>query len=122
MASLLDPATLGLPREAVVAVPANGLDVYRLVRSATPKPADFAPVPPARAATRGAPELLRLGISFYLEPWQAEAVRLRPSSRVVRVTLRAGRRIHVARTGARPGHVTVWAPLEELLDSADLVK
>ncbi len=69
------PLDLGLPPEAVVAVPADGLPLYRLIRSETPLASDFAPVAPERAAVVGLPELLRVGLSHYLEPWQAEAVR-----------------------------------------------
>ena len=108
-----------VPREAVVALPARGLTVYRLTAGGTPTLADFSPMSPARAAARGVPELLRVGLSVFLERQQAEAVRLRPSSCVVEVRLREGRRIHIARTGNRPGHLTVWAPIEELLECVE---
>jgi hypothetical protein len=121
VAVLPEPGAYGLPESAVIAVPAAGLDVYRLVRSDRPGLSDFAPVAAERAALRGVPELLRVGLSCFLEPWQAEAVRVRPSSRVARVRLQARGRAHVARTGRTPGHVTVWAPLEELVASADVV-
>jgi hypothetical protein len=108
------PGPLGLPRSAVIAVPADGLTVYRLVLSDPPAEEDFAPHPLARAERLGWPEIIRLGVSHFLERHQAEAQRRRRDSRIARVTLRPGRRIHVARTGRTEGHVTVWAPPGEL--------
>lgn len=120
MAVLPEPDAYGLPAGSVVAVPADGLTVYRLVRNDPARPEDFAPMPERRARARGVPELLRLGVSAYLAPKQAEAVLLDERSRVARIQLRPGAGVHVARTGRTFGHVTVWGPLEELVGSADL--
>jgi hypothetical protein len=112
------PGPLGLPRDAVIAVPADGLTVYRLVLSDPPTEADFTPQPLERAERLGWPEIVRLGVSHFLERGQAEVQRRRRDSRVARVTLAAGRRIHVARTGRTAGHVTVWASPGELRRAA----
>jgi hypothetical protein len=98
----------------VIAVPADGLTVYRLVLSDPPTEADFAPQPLERAERVGWPEIVRLGVSHFLERGQAEAQRRRRDSRVARVTLHPAHRIHLARTGRTAGHVTVWAPPGEL--------
>ena len=72
--------TLGLPKEAVVAVHADGLTLYRLVRSDPPALRDFLPPSPELAAQRGWPELLRAGLSHFLRPG---ASRARPPARIV---------------------------------------
>ena len=115
------PVPLGLPREAVVAVPADGLTLYRLVRSDPPTLRDFLPPSPELAAQRRWPELLRTGLSHFLRPEQAERVRRQRVSRIARVDLEGGRGIYVARTGRTPGHVTVWAQAAVLLGVARVV-
>ena len=121
MTELPTPSPLGLPRGAVIAVPADGLTVYRLVRSEPPTLRDFQPPSPERARRLGWPELLRAGLSHFLRAEQAERVRRSPVSLVVQVDLAAGAGIHVARTGRTPGHVTVWARPEALLEAARVV-
>jgi hypothetical protein len=113
---------LGLPRGAVVAVPATGLTVYRLVLSDPPLQADFAPQPLDRATRLGWAELLRLGVSHFLEHDQARAQRQRRDSMIARVKLESARGIHVARTGRTDGHVTVWARPDELRRSATVIE
>jgi len=105
---------LGLARGTVIAVPAAGLTVYRLVRSNPPTLRDFQPPSAELAARRGWPELLRTGLSHFLLPEQAERVRRSPVSLVAAIELRSELGIHVARTGRTPGHVTVWARPETL--------
>jgi hypothetical protein len=102
-------------------MPAEGLAVYRLVRSEPPTLRDFQPPSAERARRLGWPELLRAGVSHFLRPEQAERVRRSPVSRVARVDLAAGLGIYVARTGRTPGHVTVWAPPEVFLEAARVV-
>jgi hypothetical protein len=115
------PGPLGLPRETVVAVPADGLSVYRLVRSDPPTLQDFLPPSPELAAQRRWPELLRVGLSHFLPPEQAEQLRRHRVSRIARIDLDRGRGIYVARTGRTPGHVTVWAQAAVLLEAARIV-
>jgi hypothetical protein len=115
------PRLLGLPTDAVIAVPADGLVVYRLVRSDPPTARDFEPPTPALADRRGWPELHRAGLSHFLRPEQAERIRRNPVSRVAAVPLAAESGIYVARTGRTPGHVTVWARPKALLDAARTV-
>ena len=104
-----------------MAVPADGLALYRLVRSDPPTLRDFVPPSPELAAQRRWPELLRAGLSHFLRPEQAERVRRDPVSRIARVELEGGRGIYVARTGRTPGHVTVWAQAAVLLEAAHVV-
>jgi hypothetical protein len=115
------PTLLGLSREAVIAVPADGLTVYRLVRSDPPTARDFEPPSPALAELRGWPELHRAGLSHFLRPEQAERIRRSTVSRVAGVRLAAGSGIYIARTGRTPGHVTVWGRPVALLKTARIV-
>ena len=107
MTELPTPRLHGLRRDAVIAVAADGLVVYRLVRSDPPTARDFEPPRPELAERRGWPELHRAGLSHFLRPEQAERIRRSPVSRVAAVRLAAGSGIYVARTGRTPGHVTV---------------
>lgn len=119
MSPLPRAGTLELPPGSVVAVPAGGLALYRLIRGPVPGLADFLPMSPTRAARRNAPKLLRLALSCFPEPAQAEAMMTHEGSRVARLELRPGR-AHVARTGRTPGHVSVWAPVEELPSAVEV--
>ncbi len=121
MTALPTPVPLGLPREAVVAVPADGLTLYRLVRSDPPTLRDFRPPSPELAAQRHWPELLRAGLSHFLRPEQAERVRRHRVSRIASVDLGGGQGIYIARTGRTPGHVTVWAQPGILLGVSRIV-
>ena len=121
MTELPTPRLLGLPRDAVIAIPADGRTLYRLVRSDPPTLRDFEPPGQELAERRGWPELHRTGLSHFLRPEQAERIRRSPVSRVAAVRLAAGEGIYVARTGRTPGHVTVWARPEVLLRVALIV-
>jgi hypothetical protein len=121
MTELPGGAALGLPRGTVIAVPADGLSVYRLVLSDPPTESDFAPQPLERATRLAWPELIRLGVSHFLERDQARAQRRRRDSLIARIALDSGRGIHVARTGRTDGHVTVWAPPGELRRNARVI-
>lgn len=115
------PDALGLPAGAVVAVPGDGLDVFRLVRSDPPTADDFRPSRHQRR--RDVPLLFAVGLSHYLSFDAAAAYIRRPGSLVARVNLAAGLPIHVARTftATNPLHVTVWATPELLLAHATVV-
>ena len=121
MTELPTPRPLGLPHNAVIAVPAEDMTVYRLVRSDPPTLRDFQPPAADLAELRGWPELHRAGLSHFLGLEQTERVRRSPISRVAAVQLRAGSGIYVARTGRTPGHVTVWAKADALLRVARVV-
>ena len=116
---------LGVPADAVIAVPNFGLDLYRLVSSDDPGPEDFEPVPAWVARKRGIPELLRQGLSHFLTAEQADAVRTKAGSHVARVVLHRDPRIFIARTDRdRPGHVEVWLPpdlIEHVLSTIEIV-
>jgi hypothetical protein len=115
------PRLLGLPSDAVIAVPAEGLTLYRLIRGESPTARDFEPPTRELAERRSWPELLRAGLSHFLRPEQAERVRRSAVSRIAAVELPPGSGIYVARTGRTPGHVTVWARPETLVTVARVV-
>lgn len=112
---------LGLPAGTVIAIPAGGLTLYRLIRGSAPDRDDFRPLRAERARARRVPELLRLGLSHFLSVEHARAVMRRPSSRVAALLVEHDMAAHVARTGRLPGHVTVWASTEDLLARARVV-
>ena len=120
MTELPTPGLLGLPSSAVIAIPADGLTVYRLVRTDPPTIRDFQPPSRELADRFGWPELLRAGLSHFLSPDQSERVRRSPVSRIAAVDLKSPG-IYIARTGRTPGHVTVWARPEALLAAARIV-
>ncbi len=120
--NLPSPESLSLPTGTVIAIPGNGLTVYRLIRTDAPDVRDFQPQPVARAIAAGWPELLRLGLSHLLTREQARSARVGPSSGLAAIRLLPDAGVHVARTGRRPGHVTVWARPEALLAAATVVK
>jgi hypothetical protein len=96
---------------------AHPLVVYRLIEGERPEESDFQRVRLLRAEKGNVPELLRLGLSHYREPEQARAVLRRPGSRIARLRLApGGRPIYYANTYG-PGHVTVWAGVEQLLEA-----
>lgn len=121
MIELPTPSALGLPPGAVVAVPPGGLTVYRLVGGPRPAESDFLPTPERRARAVGYAEILRLGLSHFLTVEQAVGAMRRAGSRIAAVALPDDIGAHLARTGRTPGHVTVWAPREELLARARVV-
>lgn len=121
MVDLPRPEPLGLPPATVIAVPADGLTVYRLVRGPSVTRADFVPLSPSRARLRRVPELLRAGLSHYLSVEQAHDAIRRTDSRVAAVALTPDLSARVARTGRAPGHVTVWALGDELANRARVV-
>lgn len=94
---------------------------YRLVRSDPPTEKDFKPMTPAaRAKHQNAPEILKTGVSHYLEADDAQAVATQPGSLIAEVSL-DGQGVHVARS--RFGsHVTVWAEPAVLVARAKVVR
>jgi hypothetical protein len=122
MRELPEPPSEGSLVAVLVDELEDELCLYRLVMNDPPDETDFEPsVSPQQADARGLPELLRCGLSHYVELEQADAVRTKRGSMIARVCLRSGRSIAAARTGASPGHVTVWARREALVDAADIV-
>ncbi len=115
------PDALGLPAGAVVAVPPDGLDVFRLVRRDPPSIEDFRPSRHQRR--RDVPLLLGVGLSHYLSAEAAAAYIRQPGSMVGRVRLAAGLPTHVARTFTRtnPLHVTIWATPDLLVACTTVV-
>jgi hypothetical protein len=120
MQHLPDPTELGLapfPDSAVaVRVPADGLTVYRLVRTVPATEDDFIPLV-TTGRIGGQPVLLNCAISVFLTAKSALVVRKHPSSRVAELRLRPDPLTHVARTNRmyHGDHVSVWAPKRRLL-------
>lgn len=117
--AVVSPQALGFEPSTVIAVEATGMVLYRLVRSDPPSVSDFLPMNPLRARARAIPELLRCGLSHFLEPHQAAARSRSESPLVAEVRLPPG--VHAARTLRSPGHVTVWGTPEALLQAARVI-
>jgi hypothetical protein len=119
MQHLPDPAELGLapfPDCAVaVRVPADGLTVFRLVRTVPATEDDFVPRSPLRVGAH--PILLTCAISVFLSARSALDVRRRPASGLAQLRLEPDPLTHIARTSQDPrkDHVSVWAPKRRLL-------
>lgn len=121
------PGAHGLPEEATIAVPVppDGLTLYRLLESETPRLKDFEPNKTrAQAQLLGIPELFRVSLSHWLEPNRALAASTRRVSFVARVELEASPLVRVALTEQKgPGHVDVWANPHALLRAtSDVVR
>jgi hypothetical protein len=112
-----------LPDDSVIAIPARGWTVFRLVKNDPPDADDFRPMTKARAERTDTPEIYRQGLSHYMTPDQARNIRTNPDSMVARVLLKPDRRIHVARTEPElPGHLDVWGPVDVLLEDAQVLE
>lgn len=119
------PEDLDLPPSSVVvvAVPDEGLTLYRLLRGSEPRQEDFEPsFTRPQAQLRGIPELFRTSASHWLRPEQAAAWSTQAVYRIARVELRPDPLIRVALTeragnGVRPGHVDVWSYPTALLQA-----
>lgn len=127
MRALPNPDDYELPAgRSLIAILTDEIDtepeLYRLVVNDPPEESDFVPTVSAhQAESRAIPEIVRCGLSHYMEIEQADAVRRKPGSMIACVTLRRGRVIAAARTWGTPGHVTVWARPTALVDSAKVV-
>ena len=114
------PERFGLVGEAVVAVPAVGQTLYRLLRQVEPRPADFRSNrdrsrPPAPRET----VLLHSGISLFSSPEAALARARRRPAPLAAVTLEAGHGLYLAKTGSR-FHYTAWGEPDRLAALAAL--
>jgi hypothetical protein len=115
-----------LPPEAVIALPSPGGPLFRIVTNDPPRREDFKPLSASYAERTGRSELLRCGLSHFLEPEQAATWMWKEEQLIARIVLPADSRIYVARTDQdRPGHVDVWCPgdlIDSLLESAEIVE
>jgi hypothetical protein len=108
-----------LPAGSVVAVPATGQKLYRMVKP-TIETADFV----SRAAKGCRPytaevPILHVGISMFAEPAQA-ASRFGRSKVPGEVTLEEGQGFHIAKTLGN-GHYTVWGDPDALAERTSLI-
>src|SRR5881394_1033860 len=119
MASLPKPVEHGLPdmTTIVVAVPHEGLRLYRLVDGEGPTLRDFEERRTRPQAERdGIPELFRLSVSHWLRYEQAAAHSIRRRFHVAELALAPHALIRVALTEEHgEGHIDVWAPPQALL-------
>src|SRR4051812_34253472 len=112
-----------LPSDSLIAIPAGGWTVFRLVKHDPPNADDFRAMTKARAERMNTAEIYRLGLSHYMTSEQARNIRVNAESMVARVTLKPDSRIHVARTERDlPGHLDVWGPVDILLEDAQVIE
>lgn len=114
---------LELPEDWIVAVPANGQTLYRLVNRNPPRDRDF-----ESDRKRGQPrwdedlEVDHLGLSVFSTADQALSMARRYPKLVASVVLEPGYGFALARTMlALPGHYTIWGLSEDLLDQVTSV-
>jgi hypothetical protein len=116
----------GLLDGAIIAVPSEGITLFRLVLNDPPDRSDFEPLSRLYAEKRGVSELDRTGLSLFATVDQAEAIRWKDGQRIASITVEPSARIHLARTDeARPGHHQAWVPtdlLQRLLETAEVVR
>lgn len=113
-----DPTTLGMPSEAVVAVPAAGQLLYRIIVDEKPAIQDFLSNHDKHNRQMGRePWLLYNGLSMLADAGQAAEMRdrFRRGQHVAEIVLNPGMGIMLARTLKTPGHHTVWGRPEDLL-------
>jgi len=121
------PDAHGLPDDATIAVPvpAEGLTLYRLLESKTPRLKDFEPNRTrAQAQLLRIPELFRVSASHWLDLTQALRASERRIACVARVELGPDPLVRVAVTERHEtGHVDVWASPHVLLHAvAEVVR
>lgn len=105
----------------LLALPGEGRVAFRLVRHDPPTSADFKPRFTKTAAdVTGIAELVRLGLSHYVTLEDIRPYKTDPQSKIAAVTL--SDRAYYARTGPLAGHLDVWARVEELVKSAEIVE
>ena len=106
------------PEEAILILPADGREVYRLVRNEPASSQDFQPrYGKAAAFAAGVTELRRQGLSHYLERGDAEEVN-EQDSMLARVRLEPGY-FDFARTGPQRGHLDVWGRVDHFVQFAE---
>ena len=113
-----DPTTLGMPSEAVVAVPAAGQLLYRIILDEKPAIQDLLSNHDKHNRQMGRePWLFDNGLSMLADAGQAAEMRdrFRRGQHLAETVLNPGMGIMLARTLKTPGHHTVWGCPEDLL-------
>ena len=109
------------PEGALLVIPGDGREVFRLVRNDPPSSKDFQPrYGKGAAKAAGVSELLRQGLSHYLTIDDAQAVNTQ-NSMVAKLPLNEGL-FNFARTGQLTGHLDVWGRTEDFVELAQLVE
>lgn len=111
------PASHGLPSDYLVAAPADGQVLHRIVRD-PPEARDFGPRVFRVPRYRG-PAIYELGVSMFATEDQARSRMGRPGA-IARVVLPPNAGVHVAKT-LGTGHYTVWGDPDVLAAHATVV-
>jgi hypothetical protein len=109
------PESYGLPLDSVLAVPASGQVLYRLVRDSAAGEGDFVARALKKRPFGDTPLLLHSGVSMFAEATQAASRARRSPILIAEMHLHADREIYVAKTLMSEGHYTVWGLPDDLL-------
>lgn len=97
-----------MPPDLVVAVPASGETVYRLVRKDKPEADGFKPrLLLGKGRLPRGPAINHAGLSTFATAEQARSRATKYESWVAKLDLPADAAVHIAKTDG-PGHYTVW--------------
>src|SRR6188472_2523541 len=114
-------AAVGLPGDSLVAVPASGQVLYRLVWCVPARERDFmSQMEKGRPPHKDSPAIYWTGVSMFRERSQAVSRASGKGSAVARVTLRPEEGFHLAKT-LNEGHYTVWGLPDRLLANCAIV-
>jgi hypothetical protein len=116
----LPEANDGLPDGSVIAVPASGQVLYRLVKDATSWQSYRSTVAVRKPKYRDNPAVLEAGISMWERLEQAKARAMRKPLLIAQVTLTEGLNFYLAKTRG-DGHFTVWGDPESLRCESKIV-
>jgi hypothetical protein len=114
-------AAVGLRGDSLVAVPASGQVLYRLVWRVPARERDFmSQMEKGRPPHKDSPAIYWTGVSMFRERSQAVSRARGKGSAVARVTLRPEEGFHLAKT-LNEGHYTVWGLPDRLLANCAIV-
>lgn len=124
MIERLDPSSYSVPDGSIVAVPAAGEVLYRLLVDEAPTPGAFlsrsalgrAPLHDRRRGVLIEPPILHAGVSMFETADQAASRSRRSPTYIGEVSLPESQAwgLYIAKTLTDPGHYTVWG-VPELL-------
>lgn len=112
--------SFGFPREVVIALPANGEWLFRLVNRENERERYRSRVARHRPKYPDGPAVLWAGISMFEEQEQALSRATKKPIVVSRVCLEKGLGFYVAKT-LGDGHHTVWGDPERLRSCSEIV-
>jgi hypothetical protein len=110
-----------MPGDSLVAVPASGQVLYRLVWGIPAKERDFMSLmEKGKPPHKDCPAIYWAGVSMFRKKSQALSRASGKGSAVARVTLRPDEGFHLAKT-LNEGHYTVWGQADRLLANCTVV-